>query len=397
MLCLIHMDDILTRGVAAVYPQLETLETAMTSGRKLRIYFGIDPTGPNLHLGHTIPLWKLREFQDRGHQAIILFGDFTARIGDPTDKSAARAQLSPEQVGDNLKNYLGQVGKILDLNKTEIRYNSEWLVKLNLAELLTLTSRITFAQIIKRDMFQKRLAENKELFLHEFLYPIMQGYDSVALEVDMEIGGRDQIFNMLVGRDLLKSLKHKEKFVLATKLLAVPGQAKMSKTEGTLITLADTPTEMYGKIMSWPDEILPLAFELLSRLSVPEIQEVLKKHPRDAKMYLGRTIVTLYYGESEADKAEQDFIMVFQKRAGPSEHEELVVTTGELLSEALVSAGTVKSKSEFRRLVDAGAIENLTAGSLVINDPLFKITSDTILRIGKKRFLNLKIKNHHHE
>ena len=388
------MDEILTRGVTAIYPNPEALKTILISGRKLRIYFGIDPTGPNLHFGHTIPLWKLREFQDRGHQAILLIGDFTARIGDPTDKSAARAQLSPEQVGDNFKNYLNQVGRILNLNKTEIRYNSEWLAKLNLTDLLTLTSRVTFAQLIKRDMFQKRLAENKELFLHEFLYPIMQGYDSVALEVDMEIGGSDQIFNMLIGRDLLKSLKHKEKFVLATKLLAVPGQVKMSKTEGNLVTLADTPAEMYGKIMSWPDEILPLAFELLSQLPTEEISKALAQHPRDAKMHLARVMVARYYNKSETDGAEQHFITVFQKRSGPDNQEQFEVAPGSFLNEVMLSAGVIKSKSEFRRLLNAGAIENLTADGLIINDPAFKITGDTTLRIGKKRFLRLKIKNH---
>ncbi len=388
------MDEILTRGVTAIYPNPEALKTILISGRKLRIYFGIDPTGPNLHFGHTIPLWKLREFQDRGHQAILLIGDFTARIGDPTDKSAARAQLSPEQVGDNYKNYLNQVGRILNLNKTEIRYNSEWLAKLNLTDLLTLTSRVTFAQLIKRDMFQKRLAENKELFLHEFLYPIMQGYDSVALEVDMEIGGSDQIFNMLIGRDLLKSLKHKEKFVLATKLLAVPGQVKMSKTEGNLVTLADTPAEMYGKIMSWPDEILPLAFELLSQLPTEEISKALAQHPRDAKMHLARVMVARYYNKSETDGAEQHFITVFQKRSGPDNQEQFEVAPGSFLNEVMLSAGVIKSKSEFRRLLNAGAIENLTADGLIINDPAFKITGDTTLRIGKKRFLRLKIKNH---
>lgn len=382
--------ELLTRGVSHIYPSREALEKVLASGKKLRIYFGIDPTGPDLHLGHAVPLAKLREFQDLGHQTILLIGDFTATIGDPAGKTVARTPLSREQVLENSKNYLAQAGKILDLTKTEVRYNSEWLAKLSLAELLKLTSHLTLAQIIKRDMFQKRLAENKDLFLHEFLYPLLHGYDSVALEVDLEIGGNDQIFNMLVGRDLLKSLKSKEKFVLATKLLAAPGQVKMSKTENNMVTLGDAPGEMYGKIMNWPDSLLPLALELNSRLAANESESLLAGHPRDAKMRLAREIVALYHNQAAAKAAENAFIATFQKGEAPSEWEEVSGASGEKLAEVLTRAGVVKSKSDFRRLVAGGAIHLWPAG--LISDPDQTLEKELKLKIGKKRFVRLKTK-----
>lgn len=380
-------EDLLTRGVANVYPSREALAEVLKSGKKLRIYFGIDPTGPGLHLGHAVVLWKLREFQDAGHHAILLIGDFTAMIGDPTDKSAARMQLSAEQVKENSKNYLAQAWKILDKGQTEVRYNSEWLAKLSLAELLQLASKMTYAQAIKREMFQKRLAENKDLFLHEFLYPLMQGYDSVALDVDLEIGGNDQIFNMLVGRDLLKKLKNKEKFVLATKLLTDATGVKMGKTEGNMVALADFPSDAYGKMMSWPDNLLPTGFELLTRLGDSEIKEILAGHPKDAKMRLAREIVSLYHGATAARKAETEFVDIFQKGEEPEVWEMVVGKTGEKLSEILARAGVVKSKSDFHRLVSEGAVNLWPDKNLTDSNQIF--TATLKLKIGKKRFVRI--------
>lgn len=380
--------ELLTRAVANIYPNTGALETALGGGKELRIYFGIDPTGPDLHLGHAVPLIKMREFQDLGHQVILLIGDFTATVGDPTDKSATRVKLSREQVQENSKNYLAQAWKILDEQKTEVRYNSEWLAKLNLTELLELASQVTVPQLLKRDMFQKRLEENKELFLHELLYPVMQGYDSVALDVDMEIGGNDQTFNMLVGRDLLRSVKGKEKFVLATKLLAVPGEAKMSKTEGNMITLTDNATEMYGKVMSWPDAILALGFELCTRVAAEEVEKILASHPRDAKMRLAREIVGHYHNAEVATRAEEGFVNTFQKGEEPSKWEQVTGKRGERVAEILARVGVVKSKSDWRRLVEEGAVYLWPEGKIENPDQILE--RETKLKIGKKRFIQVR-------
>src|SRR3989339_412901 len=225
-----QIKELLNRGVSAIYPTSEALEKFLTSGKTLKLYYGIDPTGPTLHLGHLVQLLKLKQFQDLGHQVIILIGDFTAQIGDPTDKAAARKPLTKKQVLQNCKNYKTQIGKILDLKKTKFVFNSKWLEKMNFADIIKLTSEFTVQRLLERDMFENRIKEGKPIHLHEFLYPVMQGYDSVVLDVDLEIGGNDQTFNMLAGRTLMRSLKEKEKMVLTTKLLVDPSGKKMGKT-----------------------------------------------------------------------------------------------------------------------------------------------------------------------
>ena len=381
------MDELLTRGVERIYPSKEELVKVLASGKKLKIYFGIDPTGP-LHIGHGANLLKLREFQDQGHEIILLIGDFTAMVGDPTDKMAVRIQLSAEQVKENMKSYPEQIGRILDLSKTEIRYNSEWLNKLGLSDLLGLASRLTYSQIIKRDLFQKRLAENKELYLHEFLYPLMQGYDSISLDVDLEIGGNDQTFNMLVGRDLMKSVKNKEKFVFTTKLLVDPSGKKMGKTEGNMVALNDAPNEMYGKVMSWPDALMPLAFEICTRLPLAEMLRLAAEKPKEAKMKLAHEIVRIYHAEAAAQAAEENFVRTFSKKEIPEEMEEFKVASGTSLADSLAATGAVKSKSEFRRLLDEGAICNLDQDEK-ITDPNFLVKETLRLRVGKKRFVKI--------
>ena len=381
------MDELLTRGVERIYPSKEELVKVLASGKKLKIYFGIDPTGP-LHIGHGANLLKLREFQDQGHEIILLIGDFTAMVGDPTDKMAVRIQLSAEQVKENMKSYPEQIGRILDLSKTEIRYNSEWLNKLGLSDLLGLASRLTYSQIIKRDLFQKRLAENKELYLHEFLYPLMQGYDSISLDVDLEIGGNDQTFNMLVGRDLMKSVKNKEKFVFTTKLLVDPSGKKMGKTEGNMVALNDAPNEMYGKVMSWPDALMSLAFEICTRLLLAEMLRLAAEKPKEAKMKLAHEIVRIYHAEAAAQAAEENFVRTFSKKEIPEEMEEFKVASGTSLADSLAATGAVKSKSEFRRLLDEGAICNLDQDEK-ITDPNFLVKETLRLRVGKKRFVKI--------
>ncbi|MCC6290657.1 tyrosine--tRNA ligase [Candidatus Nomurabacteria bacterium] len=379
--------ELLTRGVSHTFPSSEALKKELSGGRKLRIYWGVDPTGPTLHLGHVSVLLKLRDWQGEGHQIVVLFGDFTARIGDPTDKKAVRKTLSPEEIENNLKLYREQIGKILDLDKIEFRHNSEWLAKLSFAEVLELASQVTLAQTIKRDMFQKRIAENKDLFLHEFLYPLMQGYDSVALEVDMEIGGNDQIFNMLVGRDLLKKMRGKEKFVVATKLLTDSAGLKMGKTEGNMVSFTDTPSDAYGKIMSWSDDLVAPGLELLTRLTDSQIKHILSGHPKEAKMELAREVVSLIYDESEADRAQENFINTFQRGEEPEEWEEINASYGEKLSEILSRAGAVKSKSDFRRLVEEGAVTEWPNKNLTVVDQIF--TAEIKLKVGKRRFLHV--------
>lgn len=381
--------DLLTRAVSHVYPDAEKLKVALESGQKLRLYFGIDPTGPTLHIGHLSVLLKLRDLQDLGGQikVVILFGDFTARIGDPTDKTAVRKMMSKEAIAENLKHYRAQIGKILDLEKTEFRHNSEWLANLGLEQLLPLAAEFTVSQMLERDMFQERIKKEAPIYLHEFLYPLLQGYDSVVLEVDMEIGGNDQIFNMLAGRAMLKA-RGKEKFVLATKLLVDPTGEKMGKTTGNMVAFADTSIDAYGKVMSWPDSVLPLAFELCTRLSDEEIENILAGHPKEAKMRLAREIVALIHDPKSAESAEASFVRTFQQESEPIEWTEVPGKLNGKLSEILVDNGVVKSKTDFRRLLEAGAVEEWPNKNPVVTDRIF--TAEIKLRIGKKRFIRVR-------
>jgi tyrosyl-tRNA synthetase len=381
------MDELLTRGVERIYPSKEDLEKVLASGQKLKIYFGIDPTGPTLHIGHAANLLRLRDLQNAGHEIIILIGDFTAMIGDPTDKTAARVKLSPEQVQVNLKNYQSQIVKLLDPQKTTFRFNSEWLGKLSFEQILELASEFTVGQMIERDMFQERLKNKQPIYLHEFLYPLMQGYDSVVLDVDMEIGGNDQTFNMLAGRTMFKK-RGKEKFVIAGKLLTDANGKKMGKTEGNMVTLDDKPEEMYGKVMSWPDSLLPLAVEICTRLPLEEMNSLIAADPKAAKMRLAKTIVGLYHGAASAEAAEASFVNTFQKKEIPDQMEEIILEPGFNLADVLTGAGLVKSKSDFRRLLDEGAIYDLDSETK-ITDPAFKMTKPTRLRVGKKRFVKI--------
>jgi tyrosyl-tRNA synthetase len=289
--------DLLTRGVAALYPSREFLEAKLSRGEQVTIYLGIDPTGPSLHIGNAVAIRKLGDFQRAGHKVILLLGDFTAMIGDPTDKGAARTQLTRAQVLRNLKAYKKQAAKLISFsgkNKAVIKYNSKWLGKMKFADVLNLASEMTVQQMLERDMFEKRMEEGKPIFIHEFMYPLMQGYDSVAMDVDGEIGGNDQTFNMLTGRHLLKTLKNKEKFILTVKILEDSTGKKMGKTEGNMVGLSDSPTEMFGKVMSWSDSLIIPALELctgvptedIARIGADMVSGVL--NPRDAKMRLAR-------------------------------------------------------------------------------------------------------------
>lgn len=385
------IETFLSRGVENVYPNMETLTAVLRSGKKLRIYNGIDPTGPTLHLGHVVVLRKLRQLQELGHEIILLIGDFTAMIGDPTGKSNARKQLTRRQVLANARGYKQQASKILDMRKTAIKYNSKWLSKLGFADLLQLSSNFTAQQTLARDMFKKRLADEQDLYLHEFMYPIMQAYDSVAMDVDMEIGGNDQMFNMLAGRTLMKKLKNKEKFVLTTKLLVDPTGKKMGKTEGNMVTLEDNPSDMYGKIMSWTDAMMPLGFELLTDVELEQIKIEIANSPRDAKMRLAREVVTNLLGQNVAIAAEADFIHTFHDKKDPTKLPTVKITQAtQNVVDLFVSVGLVNNKSEARRLIEQ---KGLAIDDTVVTDAEAQITvkDGSVLRKGKRHFVKVVV------
>lgn len=384
---------LLERGVQEVYPSKEYLEKLLKSGKQLRLYLGIDPTGPTLHIGHAIPLTKLAEFQALGHKVVLLIGSFTAMIGDP-DKSSTRIPLTKDQVKKNMRSYLKQASKIINTKSRkvfELRYNDAWLAKMKFEDVLALASKMTVQQIIERDLFDKRIKEGKPLYMHELMYPLMQGYDSIALDVDGEIGGNDQTFNMLTGRTLMKEIKNKEKFVLTTKLLTDPTGVKMGKSEGNMITLTDTPEEIYGKVMSWTDGMIISGFELCTKVSMEEITKYKKElesqtNPKNLKMLLAKKVVTLYHDESKAEIAEKDWIQKFEKNEIPTDAEEIAGTG--LLMPILLEKGIVESNSEARRLFEGGAITDMTENKkMTVKE---KVQSGHVYKIGKHRFIKIK-------
>lgn len=377
------VDDILNRGVAAVIPR-ELAEKKLASGERLRTYLGIDPTGAKLHLGHSVPLRKLKALSEAGHHVIFLVGSFTAMIGDPTGRDAAREPLTVSQVEENFQTYKKQAQKVLDFSRVEVRYNAEWLAPLTLAGLVKLASKFTVGQMIEREMFDRRLKEGKPISLHEFLYPLMVGYDSVMLDVDCELGGSDQEFNMLAGRTLQKAFGKREKFVLTTRLIEGTDGRKMSKTYDNCIYLEDPANEMYGKIMSMKDELIGVYFETCTDVPMSEIPAILAIHPKDAKMRLGREIVTLYHGAATATKAEENFTRTFSQGEAPEEAQEIVFSRN--LMETFVNAGIIESNSQYRRLQEAGAIRFADTDEIL---PPAGAPFGRVIRIGKHRFVKV--------
>lgn len=377
------IDEILNRGIENVYPSREQVKERLEK-EKLTFYLGIDPTGPTLHIGHLVPILKLAALQKAGHKIYFLIGDFTAMIGDPTDKTAARKKLTREEVLANCQKYKEQASKFISFegeNPAELKFNSEWLSKMNFGDVLELASLVTVDQMLKRDMFDKRVKENKPIYIHEFMYPLMQGYDSVAMKVDGEIGGNDQTFNMLSGRDLAKSLNNKDKIVIAAKLLLDPTGKKMGKSEGNMISLDQTPEDMFGKVMSWTDGMVPLGFELFTTTSVPE------GHPKDIKVALAKAIVTLCFDAETAEKAHNAFENTFSKGELPQDVQTVTVEKDTSLIDAVVTAGAVESKGEFRRLVEGGGVEIIGQGK--VKDVNTKISAPIDVKIGKRRFLKI--------
>jgi len=386
----------LDRGIENIYPNREFVEKKLLGDEKLKIYLGIDPTGPTLHIGHAIPLKKLGELQKMGHKIILLIGDFTALSGDP-DKTSVRDRMTKEKVKQNEKKYKKQAKIFLKFsgpNKAILKHNSKWLGKLSFGDVVELASHFTVEGMIKRDLFKKRLEKGTPLYIHEFMYPLMQGYDSVAMDVDGEIGGNDQTFNMLAGRTLMKKMKNKEKFVFTFKLLADKDGKKMGKTEGNMITFEDSPEDMFGKVMSWTDGMIVSGFELCTYVTDEEIEKIKTSiesgnNPRDLKARLAREIVSIYHGEKEAQKAEEGFNSTFKDKGVPEEVLVVTVDKETLLSEAVVSSGVVGSKSEFRRLVEQNAIKNTDSGETVA-DIKTKVKENGTYKIGKTRFLKIE-------
>lgn len=390
-------EELLKRGILAIYPSIEFLESKLKSGKKLTLYLGIDPTGPTLHLGHFIPIKKMAEFQKAGHQIIILIGDFTAMIGDPTDKKSTRQPLSRKQILNNLKDYKKQISTTLSFkgkNKAKIKFNSKWLGKMKFEDILSLASKMTVQQMLERDMFKKRMEEGRPVSINEFLYPLMQGYDSVVMDVDGEIGGNDQTFNMLCGRDLMKTLKNKEKFVITTKLLEDNQGQKMGKTEGNMVALSDSTDDMFGKIMSWSDSLIISSFELCTNVPMSEIDQFAKLleqgeiNPRDLKMRLAKEIISIIHNKNKATIAEQNFIKTFQKKEVPDQIKKVKAGVNDLLIDVLLSNKVVQSKTEFRRLINEGAISTIDKEEKITQ--IDELARPAVYRIGKKRFIQIE-------
>ncbi len=376
---------------------LKKIERSIKENKPLTIKLGLDPTAPDIHLGHTVPLRKLKLFQDFGHQVVIIIGGFTARIGDPSGKSVTRPPLTKEQVAENAATYKEQIFKILDKDKTIIRDNSEWLEEMNFADVLRLASRYTVARMMERDDFNKRFKEGRAIGIHEFMYPLMQGYDSVAIKADVEFGGTDQTFNVLMGRTLQADEGQEPQVVITMPLLeGLDGVQKMSKSLGNYIGISEAPKEMYGKSMSIPDELMMRYFMLVTDMTIEE-QEALKAklesgeaHPRDVKMQLARTIVRLYHGEEAALEAEEEFKRVFQQHALPIDIPEYEMATPEgpvFVPQFCTDAGLTASNGEARRSIKAGAFkingEKYTEENITLEDGM-------IVQVGKRKFVKVK-------
>lgn len=395
-------------GVAECLPEGDLrakVDQAIKEERPLKIKLGVDPTRPDLHLGHAVPLRKLRQFQDLGHTAILLIGDFTALVGDPSARDITRPQLTAEEVKANAETYTEQAFRILDREKTVIDYNSRWLAPLNFEELLRLTAYFTVARLLERDDFSKRYADNVSIGLHEFLYPVMQAYDSIALEADVEIGGTDQIFNLLAGRELQRSLGQRPQSVLTLPILVgLDGEKKMSKSLGNYVGLTDPPEEMFGKLMSLADDLMPDYFRLTTPLDPVEVDAILAEmeegslHPVQAKRRLAREVVTLYWGSEAAQAAEQAFDRVHVERELPEEVPEVTIDPGELqegrvwLPRLLVLSGLAASTSEGKRLISQGGIK---LDDRVVDDQGLELSESEldglVIQKGKRHFRRLKV------
>ena len=397
---------VIRRGVMEIIPEEDLrrkLERYVVTGQPLKIKLGLDPSAPDIHVGHTVVLQKMRQFQELGHTIQLLIGDFTGRIGDPTGKSETRKPLTEEQVKENAKSYVEQFGKVLDASRIEIFYNSTWLAPLTFADVVELAAKTTVARMLERDDFEKRYNNEQPISLHEFFYPLMQGYDSVALQCDVELGGTDQKFNLLMGRNLQKEYGQEQQVIITMPLLeGLDGVQKMSKSLGNYIGVNEPANEIYGKAMSVPDELMVRYYELATDLSNAELEALRAGladgsiHPRDAKMRLAKTFVRMYHGEEEAEAAENYFKTVFQQRALPTDIPEVTVDksayeSGEVNIVNLVfDLKLADSKGEARRMVQQGAVKVNEEKVSDINQNV-ALADDLVVQVGKRKFAKLKL------
>jgi tyrosyl-tRNA synthetase len=394
--------NLLKRGTIEIYTEAELaqkLAVSTATGRKLRIKLGLDPTSPDIHLGHTVVLRKMRQFQDLGHKAVLIIGDYTARIGDPTGQNSTRPILSPEQIEKNAETYFEQAGKILDISaeKLEVRYNSEWLEKLTLMELIQIAAKKTVAQMLQRDTFKKRLQADVDVYTHEFLYPLMQGYDSVMIKSDVELGGTDQTFNNLVGRDIQKAYGQQPQIVITMPILVgLDGREKMSKSKGNYIGVTDEPNDMFGKVMSISDDMMENYFTLLTDLPSEKIAELVnpdKTHPKESKVLLGKMIVSQFYGEAAAGAAASEFDKVFARGQLPEDIPEVEIDTKPIAAgKLLLACKLVSSGGEAKRMIKQSAA---SIDGEKLTDPNAEITpkEGAVIRVGKLKFARLRVNN----
>lgn len=393
---------IISSGAAQIVPESALLEK-LKRGKPLNIKLGVDPTAPDIHIGHAVPLRKLRQFQDLGHEVTLIIGDGTALIGDPSGRNSTRPQLSREQIKVNAETYVNQAFKILDPEKTTLRYNSEWILSLNMEELLKLMAQFTVARILERDDFHNRYTSNLPISLHEFMYPVMQAYDSVVIKADVELGGTDQLFNLLAGRELMEKLGMEPQVCLTLPLLeGTDGVKKMSKSYGNYIGLTDEPSDMFGKVMSIPDELMVKYYRLASTESVSAIDEIEaglandELHPNKVKRALARNIVAAYYDEEQANAAEEQFDLVFKKHDVPDDIAEYTpdLTPNEeglvYLAKIIHDAGLAQSVGEARRLIDGGGVKlNGDAVAPKVYNVEPEKLKDCVLQVGKRKFIKL--------
>ncbi|MHC4084803.1 MAG: tyrosine--tRNA ligase [Planctomycetota bacterium] len=391
---------ILKRGTVEIYSESELSEKlieAAKTGRQLRIKLGLDPTSPDIHLGHTVVLRKMRQFQNLGHKAVLIIGDYTARIGDPSGQNTTRPMLTSEQIEQNAKTYFEQAGKILDTSedKLEIRYNSEWLSELKLADLIKLTSNMTVARMLERDTFELRYKDGDAIGIHEFLYPLMQGYDSVMVQSDVELGGTDQTFNNLVGRDIQRAYGQSPQIVITMPILVgLDGKEKMSKSKNNYIGVTDEPNDMFGKIMSISDDMMENYFTLLTDFTTEQISGFVDQdwHPKEAKIKLANATVSTYYNEATAKAAAAEFDKVFAQGQLPDDIPEVVIADSAIsVKQLLLSCKLVETGGEAKRMVAQGAV---TIAGNKASDPNAQIspTDGMVIQVGKRRFAKLKLK-----
>ena len=385
------IDELLTRGVDKIYPSKESLKQILLSGKKLKLYQGFDPTSNKLHIGHMVGLRKHRQWQDLGHEVIFLIGDGTGEAGDPTGKKKTREKFfTSEELRANAKDYLTQAKKIVHFhgnNPIKVMYNGDWLNKLTKTEILNIAQHFSVQQLIERDMFQERLKEGVSINLREFLYPLLQAYDSVAMDVDLELGGSDQTFNMLAGRALMKAMKGKEKFVMTTPLLSDSKGIKIGKSEDNVIGLTDEPNDLFGKIMALGDDAIIPMFTLLTDVSKEEIMNFnLKKNAMSLKKRIAFILVTTLHGEKEAKEAEKSFTNTFQKKEIPQDIKEIILKGRPI--DIIIASGIVKTTSAARRLLDDGAVTDLTNNKKITLKDEF--VSGHVYKIGKHGFIRIK-------